>query len=128
MNQRAYLDYNATAPMRPKVREAVGAALDLVGNPSSVHAEGRAARAAIEEARASVAALVGARAEDVIFTSGGTEANALALATPASGGNWKAFLSGIEHPSVLSGGRFGPDRFVVLPVTCDGVVDLEILG
>jgi cysteine desulfurase len=128
MNQRAYLDYNATAPIRPEVREAVQAALDLVGNPSSVHAEGRAARAAVEEARASVAGLVGARAEDVIFTSGGTEANAIALAAPASGGNWKAFLSGIEHPSVLSGGRFEPDGFAVLPVTGDGVVDLEILA
>lgn len=128
MNQRAYLDYNATAPIRPEVREAVQAALDLVGNPSSVHAEGRAARAAVEEARASVAGLVGASAEDVIFTSGGTEANAIALAAPASGGNWKAFLSGIEHPSVLSGGRFDPDGFAVLPVTGDGVVDLEILA
>ena len=67
MNQRSYLDYNATAPLRPEVREAVAAALSLEGNPSSVHAEGRAARAAIEAARASVARLVGARAEDVIL-------------------------------------------------------------
>lgn len=83
MNQRAYLDYNATAPLRPEVREAVVDALALTGNPSSVHEEGRAGRAAVEEARAKVASLVGARPEDVIFTSGGTEANALALAAPA---------------------------------------------
>jgi len=83
MNQRSYLDYNATAPLRDEVRDAVIAALSLYGNPSSVHAEGRAARAAIEAARVKVARLVGATPEDVIFTSGGTEANALALAAQA---------------------------------------------
>ena len=95
MNQRAYLDHNATSPLRPEVREAMNGAFDLVGNPSSVHAEGRAARAAIEEARIKVAALVNARPEDVVFTSGGTEANALALAAPAGGTSWKAFISSI---------------------------------
>jgi cysteine desulfurase len=76
MNQRSYLDYNATAPIRDEVREAVTEALALPGNPSSVHAEGRAARSAVETAREKVAALVGARPEDVVFTSGATEANA----------------------------------------------------
>ena len=80
MSQRSYLDYNATAPLREDVRAAMIDALSLTGNPSSVHEEGRAARAAIEAARAKVAKLVNARPEDVIFTSGGTEANALALA------------------------------------------------
>lgn len=127
MNQRSYLDYNATAPLRAEVREAFAAALSLYGNPSSVHAEGRAARAAIEAARAKVAGLVGARPEDVIFTSGGTEANALALAAQ-SGGAWHCYMSAVEHPSVLSGGRFYPETTTRIPVTPDGVVDLEILA
>ena len=127
MNQRAYLDYNATAPLRARVRDAVMEALSLPGNPSSVHAEGRAARAAVEEARAKVAALVGARAEDVVFTSGGTEANALALAALTGDESWHCYLSAIEHPSVLSGGRFYPETTTVIPVTPDGVVDLGVL-
>lgn len=127
MNQRSYLDYNATAPLRIEVREAFAAALSLYGNPSSVHAEGRAARAAIEAARAKVAGLVGARPEDVIFTSGGTEANALALAAQA-GEAWHCYMSAVEHPSVLSGGRFYPETTTRIPVTSDGVVDLEILA
>lgn len=128
MNQRTYLDYNATAPLRPEVREAVTAALSLEGNPSSVHAEGRAARAAVEEARSRVAALVGARPEDVIFTSGGTEANALALAAPAGEDSWHCYLSAIEHPSVLAGGRFHPETTTIVPVTPEGVVDLDVLA
>jgi cysteine desulfurase len=127
MNQRSYLDYNATAPLRPEVREAVCAALDLSGNPSSVHAEGRAARAAIEAAREKVAKLAGAASEDVIFTSGGTESNALALA--AQGGSaWHCYLSAVEHPSVLSGGRFYRETTTIIPVTEDGVVDLSVLA
>ena len=127
MNQRFYLDYNATAPLRAEVRDAVAAALALPGNPSSVHAEGRAARAAIEAAREKVAALVGARPKDVIFTSGGTEANALALAAQ-SGEAWHCYLSAVEHPSVLSGGRFYRETTTTFPVTADGVADLEILA
>jgi cysteine desulfurase len=127
MNQRFYLDYNATAPLRPEVREAVAAALALYGNPSSVHAEGRAARSAIEAAREKVAALVGARAEDVIFTSGGTEANALALAAQ-SGQAWHCYLSPIEHPSVLAGGRFYRETTTTFLVTPDGVADLHNLA
>jgi len=127
MNQRSYLDYNATAPLRDEAREAMLAALALDGNPSSVHAEGRAARAAIEAARAKVAALVGARPEEVIFTSGGTEANALALAAQ-SGEAWQCYLSAVEHPSVLSGGRFYRETTTIVPVTPDGVIDLGILA
>jgi cysteine desulfurase len=126
MNQRSYLDHNATAPLRPEVREAVIDALSLNGNPSSVHAEGRAARAAIEKARAQVAKLVGANPENVIFTSGGTEANALALAAQ-SGEAWNCYLSAIEHPSVLSGSRFYCETTTVIPVTPDGVADLGVL-
>jgi len=127
MNQRFYLDYNATTPLRLEVRDAVAGALSLYGNPSSVHAEGRAARSAIEAAREKVAALVGARSEDVIFTSGGTEANALALAAQ-SGGSWHCYLSAIEHPSVLSGGRFYRETTTIFPVDADGVADLQILA
>lgn len=80
MTRRAYLDWNATAPLRPEARAAMAAALDVVGNPSSVHAEGRAARAVVERARAQVAEATGCLAGEVVFTSGATEAAALALA------------------------------------------------
>ncbi|HUU66202.1 MAG TPA: cysteine desulfurase family protein [Methyloceanibacter sp.] len=128
MIQRSYLDYNATAPLRPEVRDAVTAALALQGNPSSVHTEGRTARAAIEDARAKVAALVGAKPADVIFTSGGTEANGLALAAQSGEASWHCYVSAIEHPSVLSGGRFYPETTTVIPVTRDGVADLMVLA
>jgi cysteine desulfurase len=127
MNQRSYLDYNATAPIRDEVREAVTEALALPGNPSSVHAEGRAARSAVETAREKVAALVGARPEDVVFTSGATEANALALA-PRDGGKWRCYVSAVEHPSALCGGRFAPGNVTRFPVTADGVANLESLA
>lgn len=77
---RAYLDWNASAPLRPEARAAMAAAMDLCGNPSSVHGEGRAARALVERARAQVAAAFGAQPDEVIFTSGATEAAALAAA------------------------------------------------
>jgi cysteine desulfurase len=127
MSQRSYLDYNATAPLREDVRSAVIDALSLTGNPSSVHEEGRAARAAIEAARAKVAKLVGARSEDVIFTSGGTEANALALVPQRGEGSWHLYVSAVEHPSVLAGGHFHPETMTQIPVTQDGVIDLENL-
>ena len=77
---RCYLDHNATTPLRAEARAAMAAAMDVVGNPSSVHAEGRAATALVENARAQVAALVGCKINQVIFTSGATEAAALAVA------------------------------------------------
>src|ERR1700726_5158214 len=79
MPDRVYLDWNATTPLRREARDAMAAAWDFAGNPSSVHAEGRQARRLVEEARASVASAVGAAPRNVIFTSGGTETNALAL-------------------------------------------------
>ena len=72
MKSRTYLDWNATAPLRPEARDAMIAAMDLVGNPSSVHAEGRAAKGLVERARAQVAKAFGAEGADVIFTSGAT--------------------------------------------------------
>jgi cysteine desulfurase len=131
MADRVYLDWNATAPLRPPVRAAMLAAMDLVGNPSSVHAEGRAARALVEDARETVAAFVGAAPGDVVFTSGGSEANALAL-TPGIGragepGMSRLLVSAIEHPSVLCGGRFPGNVVEQIPVTSQGTVDLSAL-
>ena len=127
MTTRSYLDYNATAPLRPEAREAVVAALDAYGNPSSVHAEGREARALIESARAKVAALASARAEDVIFTSGGSEANALALAAQAGEAS-HCYISAVEHPSVLAGGGFCRESTTRIPVSSDGVINLDVLA
>jgi len=129
---RIYLDWNATAPLRPEARAAAVAALDIVGNPSSVHGEGRAVRRLIEEARLEVAALVSADPANVVFTSGGTEANALALSPGMQAGDAYGpcdclLVSAIEHPSALAGGRFPRALIEVLPVTPEGVVDLVAL-
>lgn len=129
--KRVYLDWNATAPLRPEARAAMAAAWDLVGNPSSVHAEGRAARRLVEDARNAVARATGAEARNVIFTSGGTEANALALTPGLRRQNGapvqRLIVSAIEHPSVLAGGRFDVADIVVAPVDGTGIVDLERL-
>ena len=122
MIEQAYLDWNATARLRPEARAAVLASLDAGGNPSSVHGSGRMARRMVEQAREEVAALVGVTPGEVVFTSGGTEANALAL-TPALGD--VLLVSAIEHPSVRSGGRVPAVQDIA--VTSDGVVDLESL-
>jgi cysteine desulfurase len=132
MIERHYFDWNATAPLRPDVREAVVAALGVTGNASSVHAEGRVARQIIEAARQNVAALVGAEAKNVTFTSGATEANMLALTPSLEIGGRKAlrdklFLSAIEHPSVRSGGRFPAGAVEELTVTHEGLLDLHAL-
>jgi cysteine desulfurase len=131
MQDRVYLDWNATTPLRPEAREAMAAAWDFAGNPSSVHAEGRQARRLVEEARARVASAVGASPRNVIFTSGGTEANALALipglrraeGTPVA----RLLVSAIEHASVLAGGRFPAEATFTIDVTRTGLVDLEHL-
>jgi cysteine desulfurase len=129
MPDRVYLDWNATTPLRPEAREAMAAAWDLSGNPSSVHAEGRQARRLVEEARVRVAGAVGALPRNVIFTSGGTEANALAL-TPglrrASGlPVQRLVVSAIEHVSVLAGGRFRAEAVSTIGVTSSGLLDLD---
>ncbi|MFK4383185.1 cysteine desulfurase family protein [Bradyrhizobium sp. USDA 223] len=131
MPNRVYLDWNATTPLRPEARAAMVAAFDLVGNPSSVHAEGREARRLVEEARARVAAAVGAQPRNVVFTSAGTEANALALSPglrgPSGGPVERLLVSAVEHASVLSGGRFPADKIGLIQVTRSGVVDLDHL-
>ena len=133
MSARSYLDWNATAPMREEAKAAFTAAVSCVGNPSSVHAEGRAARALIETAREQVAALVGAQPGNVVFTASGTEANMLAL-TPAietadnKGPRSRLFLSAIEHVSVRAGGRFPREGIEELLVRADGRLDLAALA
>ena len=134
---RAYLDHTATTPVRPEVVEAVAHALTLPGNPSSVHGEGRAARAAMERAREQVAKLVGAKASNIVFTSGGTEANVAVLSpglmdcdggrdcvrTPAT-----LLLHGAtEHACVREGHRFPRDMAEEIPVDGNGLVDLAWL-
>jgi cysteine desulfurase len=131
MSNRVYLDWNATTPLREEARRTMVLALDLPGNASSVHAEGREARKWIEGARAAVATAVGAVPRNVVFTSGGTEANVLALAPNLKRGSGpvvgRLIVSAIEHASVLAGGRFTRDTIETVRVTRDGVVDLDHL-
>ena len=132
MPDRSYFDWNATTPLRPEAASALQTALLLDGNPSSVHAEGRATRRVVEQAREQVAALVAARPADVFFTSSGTEANMLAL-TPAIEARserqprGKLLMSAVEHSSVRAGGRFPRDAIADLPVEGDGCVNLAVL-
>lgn len=122
--RRTYLDWNATAPLRPAARAAMIAALEVVGNPSSVHAEGRAARRLIEDAREQVAALVGAAPREVYFTSGATEANAWVHGQP-----WQTIVfSRLEHVAVLSTiDAHSADRREV-GATRGGTFDLDALS
>ena len=106
----------------------MAAAWDVAGNPSSVHAEGRQARRLVEDARAAVASAIGGRSQDVVFTSGGTEANALALTPGVRRGSGqparRLLVSAIEHTSVLAGGRFAPEAIGAIDVTSSGLIDL----
>jgi cysteine desulfurase len=129
---RAYLDYNASAPLLEEARSAMIAALGAA-NPSSVHAEGRAARRLVEDARRDVAALVNARPAHVVFTSGATEA-ASTLLTP----DWqmgrgtvrmsRLYVSEADHPCVLNGGRFPAERVTRIGVDTNGIADLAALA
>jgi cysteine desulfurase len=131
MPSRVYLDWNATTPLRPEARAAMLAAWELIGNPSSVHAEGREARRLVEDARAGLAAAVGALPRNVVFTSSGTEANTLALSPglrrPSGEPARRLLVSAVEHPSVLAGGRFPADDIGQIRVMRSGVVDLDHL-
>ena len=117
----AYLDANATEPLRPEARAAVLTALDLRGNPSSVHAAGRAARRVLEDSRAAIATRFGAGPESVVFTSGGTEADALAVA--GLGAGRRLIIGATEHDAI----RAAAPGAEILPVDRDGVADLEAL-
>jgi cysteine desulfurase len=120
MPRAAYLDWNATAPVRPEVAAAMAEALARCGNPSSVHRFGRAARQALEAARAEVAALIGAAPGEIVFTSGGTEANQLALRGLKGR---RLLVSALEHDSVR---QVAPEAEPI-PATPTGVVDLAAL-
>ncbi|MBN9139064.1 cysteine desulfurase family protein [Phyllobacterium sp.] len=130
--KRAYLDYNASAPLLAAARDAVVDALAQTGNPSSVHQEGRAAKAILERARRDVAALVNAKPDHVFFTSGATEA-ASTLLTPhymmgrAPVRLSRLYVSASEHPCVLAGGQFAADQIDTVPVDRNGLLDLERL-
>jgi cysteine desulfurase len=114
---RVYLDHNASAPLRPEARAAMASALDVVGNPSSAHREGARARALVEQARADVAALIGAAPAEIVFTSGATEANNLALRGVRSGA---LVTTAIEHASVLETARALGRRLAIVGVDAAG--------
>lgn len=129
--ERTYLDYNATAPLRPEARQAALAAMETTGNPSSVHAEGRAARRIVEDARSVVARLAGVSSRCVTFVSGGTEAANAALNPFFGGGRGAAPLERLivgagEHVCVLSGHRFPAAE--IAPLMPDGRLDLDWLA
>lgn len=116
----AYLDHNATSPLRPAAFDAMAEAMRVGGNPSSVHAAGRRARAIVDKARREVASLAGAEPSEIVFTSGGTEANNLAL---SGAGRRRVLVSAIEHDSV----RRAAPQAELLPVDGNGVLDLAAL-
>jgi cysteine desulfurase len=132
MRARAYLDWNASAPLEPAARAAMLGALDVTANASSVHAEGRAARHLVETARAEIASLVGAKPEHVVFTSGATEAAQMALSPDYRMGRAalamsRLYVAATDHPCILGGGRFPRDRIGVIGVDADGVLDFDML-
>jgi cysteine desulfurase len=122
-----YLDYNAAAPIRPEARDAVLRAFEAAGNPSSVHASGRAARDVVETARAQVAALVGVVAGSVTFVSGGTEANALAIGSAAFAGFNRIIVSEGEHDAVLETAAASGLQVLKMPLDAEGVARLDWL-
>ncbi len=129
--ERVYLDHNATTPPLPSAIDAVHAALLLTGNPSSVHGEGRAARAVVEEARRNITHALGGKAENLIFTSGGTEsANHLLCPEWAVSGDRRRFsdlfVLSTEHACMLGGGRFAAEDVRMIPVDADGVIQLDV--
>ena len=129
---RIYLDYNASAPLLEPARAAMLQALDIDANASSVHADGRAARKLVEQARRDVAALVSADAADVIFTSGATEAAAMLLQPDWQMGRGPLrighlYVCAADHPCTLNGGHFAKDRTTVIGVDGDGVIRLDAL-
>ena len=117
-----YLDYNATAPVKPAVADAVAETMMLAGNPSSVHGFGREVRKRIEDARERIAALLGCAPPELVFTAGGTEANNTAL---RGAGRRALIVSAIEHPAILRTAEACADALVVLPVDGEGVLDLS---
>ncbi len=126
-HQPVYLDHNATSPVRPEAVDAIASALAQAANPSSVHAAGRRARGIVEDARAVIAGLAGASAADVIFTSGGTEANALPLAC-AAGWASRLIVGATEHEAVAANAAASGLAVEICPVDANGVADLDWLA
>jgi cysteine desulfurase len=124
---RLYADHNATTPLRAEARDALIGALDRLGNPSSIHAEGRAARALVEQARERLAGALQARPQDIVFTSGATEAAQLALDAAASEASDGVFLSPLEHDAVWAYARRLFPHAETIPVRPDGRADLAWL-
>jgi len=122
-----YLDYNASGLVRPEVQAAMAEALADNGNPNAVHAAGRRARARVETARAIVAELVGADPTAVVFSSGGTESNAQAVASAIAAGCERLIVSATEHPCVAEAATASGKPVKMLPVDARGVVDLNKL-
>lgn len=132
VRMRLYLDHNATSPLRPEARAAMLAAMDALGNPSSVHAEGRSARALVESARAEIARGIGTAARNVVFTSGATEAANLALTpllqtTPGAAPFDALLIGGGEHAAVLAGHRFAAEKTELIGLTSEGVLSLPAI-
>ena len=132
MKARAYLDWNASAPLLPAARAAMLEAMGMAANASSVHAEGRAARQVVEAARAEVAALAGGKPEHVVFTSGATEAAQMALSPDYRMGRSplkmsRVYVAATDHPCILGGGRFASDRVRAIGVDADGILDMDML-
>lgn len=130
--KRLYLDYNASAPLLDEARDAVIEALGVTGNPSSVHREGRAARALVEAARRNVASLVNAKPEHVFFTSGATEAASTLLTPNYVMGRSPVrlshlYVSATEHPCMIAGGQFTAESITTLPVDENGILRLDVL-
>jgi cysteine desulfurase len=122
---RTYLDHNATSPLRPVAKEAMLAAMEICGNASSVHREGRAARKLLDDSREAIAQELGVIAPMIIFTSGGSEANNLAIKNaPVE----RILISAIEHPAVIESAKASGKPVVTVPITAQGVVDLEALA
>lgn len=130
--RQVYLDYNASAPLLAEARKAIVDALDIAGNPASVHKQGRALKAIVQKARRQVAELVGAKPDHVVFTSGATEAAAMVLTPSYTMGRSPVAMSHLyvtasDHPCVLAGGRFAPEQVTQLPVDDDGLLKLDAL-
>ncbi len=122
---RTYLDHNATSPLQPVAKEAMRQAMEIDGNASSIHREGRAARKLLDDSREAIASALGVLAPMVIFTSGGSEANNLAIKNAPVA---RLLVSAIEHPAVIESAKASGKTLIFVPVNADGIVDLKALA
>ena len=122
-----YLDHNATSPARPEVIEAVAKAMTVVGNPSATHTHGRQARSLISNCREALGLALGVCAQDIIFTSGGTEAGNTAIHSAVSGGCKRLFISSLDHPATLMAAEAMSASVDIIPALRSGVIDVAWL-